>query len=293
MKFPGNPAITCFYFAEEEMILMMKIKFIMRRVQSFIKSSRYWSLELSEDVRKALHLNKDDIREANQSEALLEYVSAHSDQDQRPDSRDLFSLEGKLLPCWLDSDLNRDDDWLTSPDYYPMYYLIFKNLSRKKTKSRFLEIGVRTGYMGVVFAKANEGPSFYVGVDPNLYIKNGLELAGCTLKNLRTAIHEFDFALIEGYSWESVIKNSLAHTGPFDIIHIDGDHTLPGKLNDLDLARQLLNDGGIILVDDYDHVPIVPEAVQRALTLQWFDEFAYIPTKRGLAVLRQKKIQLP
>jgi predicted O-methyltransferase YrrM len=71
----------------------------------------------------------------------------------------------------------------------------------------------------------------------------------------------------------------------FDYIHIDGDHSLEGKLADLELSRSLLKPGGLVLVDDYHHMPAVPEAIQRAWALAWYHRFALAPTDRGLAIL--------
>jgi predicted O-methyltransferase YrrM len=220
------------------------------------------------------------------SEALTELLRIERDVLGLPSSRDIFSLDGAALPCWRESDLSLYDDWLSAPNYYPLYYAMFQKLSRTDRPTRMLEIGVRTGYMGATFARAARGACLYVGVDPNLYVSNGLQLASQTFKLLRARLPAAEFLLLEGYSWDADIQRSLLYSGPFDIIHIDGDHTVPGKLIDLDLARRLVDPGGVILVDDYEHHSIVADAIARAWRLGWFREFAYVPTKRGLAALR-------
>src|SRR5262245_11738512 len=181
-----------------------------------------------------------------------------------PASRELFALDGVALPCWLEGDLALYDDWLSADNYYPLYYALFHRLTTPDRKTRLLEIGVRTGYMGVTFAKAAQGPARYLGVDPNLYVRDGLRLAGETFQILRSTLADFEFVLLEGYSWDTDIQDSLIYSGPFEIIHIDGDHTLPGKLLDLEIARRLLAPGGLVLVDDYEHHSIVSDAVRRA-----------------------------
>ncbi len=201
------------------------------------------------------------------------------------DSRAIFTLDGAPLPCWQESDLELSDGWLLSPRYYPLYYALFQSLSAPGRPLRMLEIGVRTGYIAVTFARAARGPAFYLGLDPNLYLADGLQRAHASLAALR-ARGGPEFALLEGYSWDAAVQHSLGYSGPFDLIHIDGDHTLPGKLIDLDQARGLLVPGGLVLVDDYDHHGIVSDAVRRALALGWFSRFAYLPTLRGLAVLQ-------
>jgi predicted O-methyltransferase YrrM len=219
------------------------------------------------------------------SPALVERIRFQ--HDDLPTSRELFSLDGAMLPCWLEGDLTLSDGWLSDADYYPLYYALFRTLAPAGRATRLLEFGVRTGYAGVAFARAAQGAARYLGVDPNLYVRDGLELAGATFQILRSTLADFDFVLLEGYSWDADIQRSLLYSGPFDIIHIDGDHTLPGKLFDLELARRLIAPDGVILIDDYDHHTIVSDAVGRALALGWFNEFAYVPTKRGLAVLRR------
>jgi predicted O-methyltransferase YrrM len=238
------------------------------------------------EVQQALSLPSADLQEPKESPTLAEQLRYNQPQAGLPTSRDLFFFEGTPLPCWQESDLTLNDDWLSADNYYPTYYAMFHTLATPGRKTRLLEIGVRTGYMGVVFARAARGASHYLGIDPNLYLHNGLQLASATFKLLRSRLRDFEFTLLEGYSWDSDIQRSLIYSGPFDIIHIDGDHTLVGKLLDLALARHLVAQDGVIMVDDYDQHSIVSNAIKRAMALGWYKEFAYIPTKRGLAVLQ-------
>lgn len=237
-------------------------------------------------VRAALNLSPASLGELNESVVLKARLANQKGADNVPASREIFLLDGVPLPCWQETDIGLYDDWLTDSDYYPAYYALFQALTRPEQTTRFLEIGVRTGYMGVTFAKAARGPCLYMGIDPNLYVRQGLQLASETFKILRATVSGTEFVLIEGYSWDQDIQKSLVYSGPFDIVHIDGDHTLTGKLIDLELARRLVSQDGLILVDDYDHHSIVSDAIKRACKLGWFTEFAYLPTKRGLAVLR-------
>jgi len=202
-------------------------------------------------------------------------------------SKELFQYNNKDLPCKLKEDYNPGDDWLNHPSYYPLYFNLFKSHSKGKKDVNFLEIGVRSGYMAAVFAKAlMQVRSNYVGIDPNLYLPNGLDLAAATARIMTEANPDFHYLLINGYSWDEKIMKSLELSPKYDIIHIDGDHTLPGKLHDLELGRGLIANSGIILVDDYEHHSIVADAIARACRLGWFREFAFVPTKRGLAALR-------
>ena len=265
-----------------------KIGAITRLVEICRRIDRRYNLpqrpELTPAVRRALDLP------APASPPLSPDLAAWLEREPRfgqaPGSRDLFFIDGAPLPCWQETDLTPADDWLLAANYYPYYYALFEALTAPERATRMLEIGVRTGYMGVAFARAARGPALYVGVDPNVYVRNGLQLAGATFGLLRQRLPRAEFVLFEGYSWDQDIQHSLAYSGPFDLIHIDGDHTLPGKLHDLELARGLLASDGLVLVDDYEHHSIVADAIARACRLGWFSEFAYAPTKRGLAALR-------
>lgn len=202
-------------------------------------------------------------------------------------SRALFtSASGQPYPCWLEGDETLGDDWLLAADYYPYYYRLYRYLGSRFEKIRMLEIGVRTGYSGVVLAKAvPEKSPLYVGVDPNLYIPTGLEKAAATFSLLQKEGNPLQYFLLEGYSGSTAVQNSLRYSGPFEFIHVDGEHTYFGKLFDLWIARNLLAPGGFVLVDDYEHHGFIADSVKVALERGWFSKFSYLPTKRGLAVL--------
>ena len=180
---------------------------------------------------------------------------------------------------------NPTDDWLRSSDYYPLYHNLFKLLARGAAEVRLLEIGVRTGYIAAVFARAVEGKRRYVGVDPGLYVRDGLQRAERTLTALKDSGGDIEFELIDGFSTDAAVQRTLHGMGRFDMVHIDGDHTLTGKLRDLDLARHLVTPSGLVLVDDATQIPSNAVAVARAAWLQWYRRVGYVATKRGLALL--------
>lgn len=201
-------------------------------------------------------------------------------------SRELFSLDGKPLPAWREEDTTLEDDWVTTEQYYPLYHRFFQETLARRDARRLLEIGVRTGYVGLCFARAITGRADYLGVDPNLYLPEGLDLARASLEAMSRANPGFAARCILGYSDNSDVQAELARRAPFDLIHIDGDHTVRGKLIDLDLCRRLVSPHGLVLVDDYTHIPsVIQESVARALHLGWYSRFGILDTKRGLAVL--------
>jgi predicted O-methyltransferase YrrM len=149
---------------------------------------------------------------------------------------------------------------------------------------RMLEIGVRTGYVGVVFARAVPA-GVYVGIDNNAYLRDGLDRAAASFKMLRKDLAAFESLLVEGDSSTASVRRSIVLNAPFDLIHVDGDHSFVGKLFDLEIAARVLVPDGFVLVDDVDHLTGVREATAAALWGGWFSGWAHVPTLRGLAVL--------
>jgi predicted O-methyltransferase YrrM len=214
-----------------------------------------------------------EIAELQTSDRLARQLAGVPAEQAKVDWKGLFHIDGRRLPCMVEQDLADPDPWLTAPNSYPAYCALFKILSAGLPRVRMLEIGVRTGYVAAVFAQAVSGAALYVGVDPNRYIAEGMELAGATLRILRQRYPSFDGVLIEGYSWEERIHNTLRDTGPFDWVHIDGHHVLDVKLHDIELARNLLSPGGLALVDDFDSIPCIGNSVRRAMSVGLFREF--------------------
>ncbi len=206
---------------------------------------------------------------------------------EAPASEEIFTgADGKRYPCWLPGDESLGDDWLLSHAYYPYYFRLYRHLGKEMKNPSLLEFGVRSGYSGVVFAKAVEGSKTYTGVDPNLYVAKGLENAAGTYRQLQKEGNALQYFLIEGFSSSESVQKTLSFSGPFDFIHVDGEHTLLGKILDLWIARNLVSNHGYVLVDDFEHHGFIFDSIRVACKMGWFSEFSFVPTKRGLAVLK-------
>ena len=204
-----------------------------------------------------------------------------------PTWQDLFFLNGEPLPCYLPEDNTPDDPWLTADNYYPLYFRLYQHLRpASPARPTLLEVGVRTGYAAVVWAHAMQGHACYMGIDPGLYLPQGMALAKASLDQLYSVYPQFQHQLVVGYSTGSLFFETLALNGPYTFIHIDGDHSIRGKVIDLWVAKQLVAPGGYVLLDDFNHAPSVQRAVAAALKLGWFKEMELVGTLRGLAVLR-------
>jgi hypothetical protein len=204
-----------------------------------------------------------------------------------PTSEQLFrNKSGEKYPCWLPGDETLGDDWLLSPEYYPFYFRIYAELGSVFQNPTLLEFGVRSGYSGLVFSKAVQKPCRYFGVDPNLYVAKGLESAASTYAELRSEGFDLTSFLLEGFSSSEAVQKTLSFSEPFEFIHVDGEHTLAGKIYDLWIARNLVSKEGFVLVDDFEHHGFINQSVKVACKLGWFSKVSYVPTKRGLAVLK-------
>lgn len=265
-------------------VQQLKIKFFKKIIKILINlRDRHPNIPLEQPDLPA-NLEQAESRSTNTCSIQAKILHEYDEGIHSIDSVDLFRINGKFLPNILETDIH--SDWFLSQKYYPVYYDLYrKKYHQSKAALRMLEIGVRTGYQGVVLGQATEGSSCYVGIDPNCYIKDGLYLAGMGLLELKKEYPRFCFFLYEGYSWERNIRNALLYGEKFDLIHIDGDHSFRGKKYDLWLSKKLLAPMGTILVDDYDHQLITKNAIQYAMNAGWFRSLKYIKTFRGLAIL--------
>jgi hypothetical protein len=71
--------------------------------------------------------------------------------------------------------------------------------------------------------------------------------------------------------------------GPFDLIHVDGDHSFKETLHDLNLAYAARPKW--IVLDDYDNGPIVKTAAQEFLRENRLPHI-HLPTFRGDLVIQ-------
>jgi predicted O-methyltransferase YrrM len=56
-------------------------------------------------------------------------------------------------------------------------------------------------------------------------------------------------------------RKGQAVDAPFDVLYVDGDHTIQGVVRDLDLAMKSISKNGVILVDDVSYIPDVKAGV--------------------------------
>ena len=180
------------------------------------------------------------------------------------------------------------------------YYADLAGVARKYVPQHILEIGVRFGYSGIALTSGalagGAGPPVtYVGLDAEFFsgplpddAYGNYRSNAVAAENFRrfrpgveTEFHTCDTRL-------GLPKAIL--TRRFDLINVDGDHSFAGAYGDLTRVWPLLNQGGLILVDDMGMAD-----VRRAVE-QFRDEYAadlagyqVHQNDRGLALLRRGK----
>lgn len=177
---------------------------------------------------------------------------------------------------WRDTVLKPDDispwDFRTLEwyEYYKSKYRIARALKPESV----LEIGTRYGYSAFSFAKAiqdSHGDGMFLGVDADL---DCVSVARAMLGR-----HDFYFKITHSESRSASLEQE---TVPFDVIHIDADHSREGCLADLKKFAPFCSRA--ILVDDYDQCDGVRQAVNEfCLKSNWMK--FYMPSIRGEALL--------
>jgi predicted O-methyltransferase YrrM len=265
----------------------------MNQIQTIIKIL-ISKIRLSKNDISIIDLNKELLRAIKTKPIPLEnHTNKQLDSKQfliennKTNSIELFTNKnGERYPSWITNDENLGDDWLLNDSYYPLYHQIYNSLGENMTNPKLLEIGVRTGYSAIVFAKALKSKCKYIGIDPNIYIKEGLEITKKSIKILQEEIEGFESILIQGYSSSTNIQSTINLNGPYEFIHIDGEHTYLGKLIDLYIARNNITRNGFVLVDDVSHHKMIQDAISVSLELGWFKNYTTVKTLRGLAILK-------
>jgi hypothetical protein len=144
-----------------------------------------------------------------------------------------------------------------------------------------LEIGVRAGYGAAAFLAACPHARYH-GVDADNAQHGGLPGA---LDWARAMLaRHFPGHSVRIDAPLDTLRQPLPGSG-YDLAHVDGDHTFPGCLHDLELAERL----GCpwILVDDIDYLPPVRHAVELFLGRTGY-RHVYLPSFRGDCLIRTR-----
>jgi Methyltransferase domain len=112
-----------------------------------------------------------------------------------------------------------------------------------------LEIGVRRGYSAYALVKGAAGAvQRFVGLD---FQEEGAAL----IDSARKLLVDMGVPSVEIGTLDTQLSFP-ALNGSFALAHVDADHSTRGALSDLANTLPLLEPGGVIVVDDYDHPPV-------------------------------------
>lgn len=134
------------------------------------------------------------------------------------------------------------------------YYKTKYDIAKKHNPKNILEIGVRAGYSAYSFLSAAPDAK-YTGID----MEHG-GYGGPWTWWARDILK--DFNNVEFIKADSLRMESLPG-GPYDMIHVDGDHSYLGAIHDMNLCWKSLSKGGLMLIDDYDFIKEVKDAVDK------------------------------
>lgn len=159
----------------------------------------------------------------------------------------------------------KDKKSLSRYPEYKKYYLVKYQIAKDLNPSKILEIGVRAGYSAISFLSACPDAE-YVGLDAENGMHGGAGGPWMWWAEELLSPYKATFIQCDTQTMEEV-------DGTFDLVHIDGDHSVQGALHDMELCWPIVNPGGVMLVDDYDYIADVKKAIelykQRHPEIRW------------------------
>jgi Mannosyltransferase putative/Methyltransferase domain len=175
------------------------------------------------------------------------------------------------------------DPWLAdeSPEDVRRCYEWKFRLAQLLQPRRILEIGVRFGYSAAAFLAAAPGAAYY-GVDADNGAHGGI--LGAYQKARLMLKKEFPKSRIKIAKLDT--RQKTPEGSGYELVHVDGDHTHQGCLNDLRLAARLGKRW--VLIDDIHHprCPGVARAVKDFLAETGLPHIYFDETFRGDCLIR-------
>ncbi len=167
-------------------------------------------------------------------------------------------------------------------EIFARYYNGKHQIAKRFGATRILEIGIRAGYSAHAFLTANPAAK-YIGIDLETDDYGGYSEYNTTDHALKL-LKDFDHTILIANS-HSISKLY----GSFDFIHIDADHSFVGAYMDMILAWHSLTDNGVMVVDDYLHLPAVKRAVDEFIVQNKCSHELISDTQNGDMIIRRAK----
>ena len=178
-----------------------------------------------------------------------------------------------------------EEDWFTR--HIPIWEKALFSL-KGKPDINYLEVGVFEG-RSVIWAVENiltHPSSRLTAIDPFIpygefvdyerTFRDNLELSGATDRT----------TIIKGFSQEELRKLPL---DSFDIIYIDGDHSIDSVLEDAVLCWRLLKEGGILIFDDYEMPQTPPTRTAMNTFIRFYGKHFNIMHRAWQLILQKRE----
>tara|TARA_Y100001937_G_scaffold120749_1_gene178424 strand:- start:395 stop:1120 length:726 start_codon:yes stop_codon:yes gene_type:complete len=144
--------------------------------------------------------------------------------------------------------------------------------SKNKKTINYFEIGV---FMGGSLATCIQNPNKvkYLGVDTFNRPGNDISLEKSSKSISKFNKFNHDFEILKSDSHDNATKQRVKeYLENIDILFIDGDHTTQGMIKDFQMFSDLVNEGGFIIIDDYETIPDVRQAVNYIINKPEFEK---------------------
>ncbi len=178
-----------------------------------------------------------------------------------------------------------DKEWVGRPEPTYIFYSDVGSFVADECPGQpvisILEMGVRYGYSAVAMIQgiqARRKNAHYIGIDVELDGVPSNDIAG---GNIMMYAQSWDIYKVHTSDFMEIVH--AMDSRKFDIVHVDGDHSVDGILNELGIALAYVKPSGFILVDDLD-TPHV-----KAATLDLCEKLGIkpdlIPTYHGMHLI--------
>ena len=193
------------------------------------------------------------------------------------------SFDFPKIDWWRQNIVYPNDSKRFLKEHLYEYYLEKYMICRMFMPKAIAEVGVRWGYSAFSFLCASPQAA-YTGFD---MINGGYggvaidtfghvsKLLNDNFPDAKVVLHHADTRQIQSIN------------GPYDFIHIDGNHSTQACYHDIQMAIEACENGGIILIDDYVLHMSVKNAVDSFIKkrAEQIDRYFRLPSLTGEFVL--------
>ena len=176
------------------------------------------------------------------------------------------------------------DEWFI--DHHDTYAW-YRAIGVAKQPQRILELGVRYGYSLLAMGAGSAKLEKIFGVDSEY---DGIPSNAIAFSALKKAFPGIGISLLKEDTVNmrrEIVYFATTEYGrpqpPYDIVHVDGNHSPEGLISELEIAESCIAADGWILVDDVDTHHVFKAAVE--FTVMHEKNSLVIPTFHGMLLI--------